>query len=318
MALSPPALPAACASATATRRPRRLRPHRLPRLRARPPRPNGAGKSTAVHTLATLTRIDEGEARVAGYDVRTRPAQVRAAIGLVGQSAALDEILFGRENLVMFGRLHGLSTAEARTRAAELLTAFDLDDAAGRKVSTYSGGMRRRLDIAAGLITRPAVLFLDEPTTGPRPARPGRRVAGRPPGGGAGHHGAAHDPVPRRGRPAGRPDHRDGRRARDRRGHARGAEVQARRRPGARRAAADADADHRAAAVAPSGLDVRHDDERGELVVEAGSRRRHRGPPRRRPGPRRGGRRRPRALREPTLDEVFLHLPTAPPPPPTT
>ncbi|RYB92748.1 ATP-binding cassette domain-containing protein [Nocardioides glacieisoli] len=128
--------------------------------------PNGAGKSTAVHTLATLTRIDEGEARVAGFDVATQHAQVRAAIGLVGQSAALDEILHGRENLVMFARLHGLGTFAARTRADELLEALDLADAADRKVSTYSGGMRRRLDIAAGLITRPAVLFLDEPTTG--------------------------------------------------------------------------------------------------------------------------------------------------------
>jgi ABC-2 type transport system ATP-binding protein len=128
--------------------------------------PNGAGKSTAVHTLATLTRIDEGEARVAGFDVATQHAEVRAAIGLVGQSAALDEILHGRENLVMFARLHGLGTSAARTRAAELLEALDLVDAADRKVSTYSGGMRRRLDIAAGLITRPAVLFLDEPTTG--------------------------------------------------------------------------------------------------------------------------------------------------------
>ena len=91
---------------------------------------------------------------------------MRAAIGLVGQSAALDEILHGRENLVMFARLHGLTTSAARTRAAELLATLDLVDAADRKVSTYSGGMRRRLDIAAGLITRPAVLFLDEPTTG--------------------------------------------------------------------------------------------------------------------------------------------------------
>jgi ABC-2 type transport system ATP-binding protein len=128
--------------------------------------PNGAGKSTAVHTLATLTRIDEGEARVAGFDVRTQHAQVRSAIGLVGQSAALDEILHGRENLVMFARLHGLDAAAAQSRAAELLEAMDVADAADRKVSTYSGGMRRRLDIAAALITRPAVLFLDEPTTG--------------------------------------------------------------------------------------------------------------------------------------------------------
>jgi ABC-2 type transport system ATP-binding protein len=128
--------------------------------------PNGAGKSTAVNTFATLTRCDEGEALVAGHDVRRSARQVRAAIGLVGQASALDEVLFGRENLVMFGRLHDLSKTEARARADELLTAFGLADAADRKVSTYSGGMRRRLDIAAGMLTRPSLLFLDEPTTG--------------------------------------------------------------------------------------------------------------------------------------------------------
>ncbi|GAA1855136.1 ATP-binding cassette domain-containing protein [Myceligenerans crystallogenes] len=128
--------------------------------------PNGAGKTTAVATFATLTRCDAGEARVAGHDVRTDPRAVRAAIGLVGQRTALDEVLFGAENLVMFGRLHGLTRAAARERADELLAAFRLTDAAGRKVSAFSGGMRRRLDIAAGLIRRPALLFLDEPTTG--------------------------------------------------------------------------------------------------------------------------------------------------------
>lgn len=128
--------------------------------------PNGAGKSTAVNTFATLTRCEEGEVRVAGRDVRREPAAVRASVGLVGQHAALDEILFGRENLVMFGRLYGLSKSAAAERADELLGTFGLQDAADRKVSTYSGGMRRRLDIAAGLIRRPALLFLDEPTTG--------------------------------------------------------------------------------------------------------------------------------------------------------
>ncbi len=128
--------------------------------------PNGAGKSTAVNTFATLTRCDEGEALVAGHDVRRSPRQVRASIGLVGQASALDEVLFGRENLVMFGRLHDLSKAAAASRADELLAAFGLADAADRKVATYSGGMRRRLDIAAGLLTRPSLLFLDEPTTG--------------------------------------------------------------------------------------------------------------------------------------------------------
>jgi ABC-2 type transport system ATP-binding protein len=128
--------------------------------------PNGAGKSTAVHTFATLTRCDEGEVRVAGHDVRREGAAVRRAIGLVGQAAALDEVLFGRENLVMLARLHGLSRREAGSRADELLAGFGLAEAGGRKVAAYSGGMRRRLDIAASLIRRPQLLFLDEPTTG--------------------------------------------------------------------------------------------------------------------------------------------------------
>ncbi|MGW4393772.1 ATP-binding cassette domain-containing protein [Amycolatopsis nivea] len=128
--------------------------------------PNGAGKTTAVNVFATLTRHDEGEVTVAGHDVRRSPRQVRAAIGLVGQATAVDDKLFGRENLVLFGRLHGLSKAAARQRAGEQLDAFGLAEAADRKVSTYSGGMRRRLDIAASLMTRPRLLFLDEPTTG--------------------------------------------------------------------------------------------------------------------------------------------------------
>ncbi|MBU2662302.1 ATP-binding cassette domain-containing protein [Actinoplanes bogorensis] len=128
--------------------------------------PNGAGKTTAVKALATLIDVDEGVARVAGYDVRTQAAQVRRRIGLIGQNAAVDEILGGRQNLVMFGRLYGLSKVDARARADRLLDMFGLVDAAERAVSTYSGGMRRRLDIAAGFILTPAVLFLDEPTTG--------------------------------------------------------------------------------------------------------------------------------------------------------
>lgn len=128
--------------------------------------PNGAGKSTAVKAMATLIDVDEGAVRVAGLDVRTQARRVRQRIGLVGQHAAVDEILGGRQNLVMFGRLYGLSKAAARQRANELLDGFGLVDAADRAVSTYSGGMRRRLDIAAGLILAPAVLFLDEPTTG--------------------------------------------------------------------------------------------------------------------------------------------------------
>jgi len=128
--------------------------------------PNGAGKSTAVGCLSTLTRYDAGTAAVAGVDVRSRPREVRRRIGVVGQSAALDELLHGRENLVLFGRLHGLTARGAGARAEELLARFDLTDAADRKVSTYSGGMRRRLDIAVALVRRPSLLFLDEPTTG--------------------------------------------------------------------------------------------------------------------------------------------------------
>jgi ABC-2 type transport system ATP-binding protein len=147
--------------------------------------PNGAGKSTAVKALATLVDFDAGAARVAGFDVRTQSKEVRRRIGLVGQNAAVDEILGGRQNLVMFGRLYGLSKADAQARATELLDAFGLTAAAERAVSTYSGGMRRRLDIAAGLVLTPAVLFLDEPTTGLDPRgrnevwRSVREVAGR-------------------------------------------------------------------------------------------------------------------------------------------
>jgi len=128
--------------------------------------PNGAGKTTAVKALATLIDLDSGTARVAGFDVRNQAAQVRSRIGLIGQNAAVDEILGGRQNLVMFGRLYGLSKVDARAKADHLLGMFGLTEAAERAVSTYSGGMRRRLDIAAGFILTPAVLFLDEPTTG--------------------------------------------------------------------------------------------------------------------------------------------------------
>ncbi|AZI56866.1 ATP-binding cassette domain-containing protein [Nakamurella antarctica] len=128
--------------------------------------PNGAGKTTAVRILATLLPSDEGTATVAGYDVATQARQVRSIIGLTGQYAAVDEYLTGFENLEMVGRLYHLGKKESRTRAAELLERFDLVEAGGRPAKTYSGGMRRRLDIAASLIARPRVLFLDEPTTG--------------------------------------------------------------------------------------------------------------------------------------------------------
>ncbi|WP_116948788.1 ATP-binding cassette domain-containing protein [Jiangella endophytica] len=128
--------------------------------------PNGAGKTTAVRALATLLRFDEGSARVAGHDVVTEADEVRRRIGLTGQYAAVDETLSGRQNLVMFGRLYHLSPRQAKQRAEELLEQFDLTGAADRSGRTYSGGMRRRLDLAASLILAPEVLFLDEPTTG--------------------------------------------------------------------------------------------------------------------------------------------------------
>jgi len=128
--------------------------------------PNGAGKTTAVRILSTLIRLDGGHATVAGLDVARRPAQVRARIGLTGQYAAVDEVLTGRQNLEMFGRLFHLGARRARQRADELLERFDLVAAADRGVGKYSGGMRRRLDLAASMILAPDVLFLDEPTTG--------------------------------------------------------------------------------------------------------------------------------------------------------
>lgn len=128
--------------------------------------PNGAGKTTTVRILSTLLGYDGGKADVEGFDVRTQADQVRSVIGLTGQSAAVDELLTGRENLVMMGRLYRLTPESAKRRAFELLTEFDLTDAADRPAKTYSGGMRRRLDLAVSLIATPPVIFLDEPTTG--------------------------------------------------------------------------------------------------------------------------------------------------------
>jgi len=128
--------------------------------------PNGAGKTTAIRILATLLRADAGRATVAGFDLGRDAQQIRSVIGLSGQYAAVDENLTGRENLVMFGRLYQLPSPEAKRRADDLLGRFDLLDAADRIVKTYSGGMRRRLDLSSALIGQPRVLFLDEPTTG--------------------------------------------------------------------------------------------------------------------------------------------------------
>ena len=128
--------------------------------------PNGAGKTTTVRILATLLKPDSGRATVAGIDLLADPAKVRSVIGLSGQYAAVDETLTGWDNLVMFGRLYHLSSSAAEARAAELLEQFSLSEAARRPIKTFSGGMRRRLDLAASLIIKPRVLFLDEPTTG--------------------------------------------------------------------------------------------------------------------------------------------------------
>lgn len=128
--------------------------------------PNGAGKTTTVRILSTLLKFDKGSVTVEGHDVATEADKVRSVIGLTGQSAAVDELLTGRENLVMMGRLYRLTPASAKARAEELLKEFDLVGAADRPTKTYSGGMRRRLDLAVSLIATPPVIFLDEPTTG--------------------------------------------------------------------------------------------------------------------------------------------------------
>jgi oleandomycin transport system ATP-binding protein len=128
--------------------------------------PNGAGKTTAVRILATLLRMDEGRATVGGYDVATQAHQVRQLIGLTGQYASVDETLTGVENLLLIGRLLGMPKREAKARARELLADFGLTESGGRAAKTYSGGMRRRLDLAASLVGRPRILYLDEPTTG--------------------------------------------------------------------------------------------------------------------------------------------------------
>lgn len=128
--------------------------------------PNGAGKTTAVRGLSTLLNFDRGRARVAGYDVRTEPRRVRERIALVGQSAAADDQLTAAQNLVLFGRLRGMRRRDAECRAGQLLGEFGLADAGARAVRGFSGGMRRRLDVAAAMLVRPEVLFVDEPTTG--------------------------------------------------------------------------------------------------------------------------------------------------------
>jgi ABC-2 type transport system ATP-binding protein len=136
--------------------------------------PNGAGKTTMLQMLATLLPIDSGSARIFGYDVRHQPHQVRQLIGVTGQYASVDELLTGRENLWLFGRLQGLSSKQAHSTADDLLAKFDLTESGNRGLAQYSGGMRRRLDLAASLITKPALIFLDEPTSGLDPRTRGQ------------------------------------------------------------------------------------------------------------------------------------------------
>ena len=186
--------------------------------------PNGAGKTTAVRILSTILSPDSGYASILGHDVVKEADTVRRIIGLAGQYAAVDENLTGRENIRMVARLSHLSRKESAARATDLLEAFGLTDAGDRVLKTYSGGMRRRLDLAAALVARPPVLFLDEPTTGLDPQS--RQdlwgviedlVAER-------HHRAPHDAVPRRGGPAGAQHHRGRPRAGHRRRHPGGVE----------------------------------------------------------------------------------------------
>ena len=181
--------------------------------------PNGAGKTTTVRMMTTLTVPTSGTARVAGYDVRTEPAMVRSNMGLTGQAATVDELLTGRENIRMIGALYGIGRRDVARLGDQLLEQFAIADAADRPVKSYSGGMRRRIDLAVSLIASPPVLFLDEPTTGLDPRSridlwDVLRGSGR-----AGHHAAAHHPVPRRGRPARGPHRRRRPRPHHRRGH---------------------------------------------------------------------------------------------------
>ena len=205
--------------------------------------PNGAGKSTTVKVLTTLSRPDDGRAVVAGIDVLRDPERVRHVIGAVGQRVAVDPDATGRENLELAGRIHGLGGTRAAQRVDELLAHFGLTEAADRMARTYSGGMQRKLDVATGLIHRPLILFLDEPTTGLDPearaelwAEIGRLdPRGRP-------DDPAHHPLPRRGRSPGQPARHCRPRAHRGRGHARRAQGRAARRRNpcrARRGAAD-------------------------------------------------------------------------------
>ena len=193
--------------------------------------PNGAGKTTFVRALATLLRLDAGALRVFGHDVRREPVMVRRLLGLAGQFAAVEPAMTGRENLEMVARLYGQGRRTARASAQRVLEQLSLVEPADRLVRTYSGGMRRRLDLGASLVGQPRLLLLDEPTTGLDPAQPDRAL-GRDPGSRrVGHRRAAHDPVPGRGRPAREPDRHHRSRPHDRRGDAGRAQAPCRRAP---------------------------------------------------------------------------------------
>jgi ABC-2 type transport system ATP-binding protein len=193
--------------------------------------PNGAGKTTMVRILSTLIQADAGEIRVAGHDVTTDPDAVRAAIGVTGQFSAVDNLLTGEENLRLMANLRHLPRTAGRQRVAELLEHFDLTDAARKPLSTYSGGMRRRLDLAMTLVGNPRLIFLDEPTTGldPRSRRTMWQIIRDLAAGGVTilltTQYLAYHTVSRRGRPARRPDHGPRPRPGRRRGHRRRAQM---------------------------------------------------------------------------------------------
>ena len=168
--------------------------------------PNGAGKTTTVNVLTTLMKADGGTVRVAGHDVATETKAVRAAIGVTGQFAAVDELLTGQENLQLMADLKRLGSGEGRRVVTELLERFDLAESAQKLASTYSGGMRRKLDLAMTLVGNPQIIFLDEPTTGLDPRSRRTMWDDHPRAGGRRRHHLPHHPVPRRGRPARRPD----------------------------------------------------------------------------------------------------------------
>ena len=172
--------------------------------------PNGAGKTTTLRMLTTLLPIDAGTATVAGLDVARQPGAVRSRIGYVSQLGGADELATGRENLILQGRLYGRPLAEVRRRTAEVAELLGLAEFADRRVTTYSGGQRRRLDVALGIVHDPEVLFLDEPSTRARPAEPCQPLGPRPGPPRPGHHRLPDDALPGRGRCALRPadDHR--------------------------------------------------------------------------------------------------------------